>query len=103
MKLSNCSRIFTARNGQASATRARISSWVSVYSKNSARMGASSTPIFITEGESDAMTPSELASEWLSTINTPQTEFVPIESASHLAFATAAYAYLAELVGRVRP
>jgi pimeloyl-ACP methyl ester carboxylesterase len=61
------------------------------------------TPIFIIEGENDMMTPSELASEWVSTIDAPQKAFVPINGASHLAFVTAADAYLAELVGLVRP
>jgi pimeloyl-ACP methyl ester carboxylesterase len=68
------------------------------------RLGTSfKTPIFIIEGESDVMTPSELASDWISTINAPQKAFVPIKGASHLAFVTAPDAYLAELVGRVRP
>ncbi len=68
------------------------------------RLGTSfQTPIFIIEGENDVMTPSELAGEWVSTINAPQKAFVPINGASHLAFVIAADAYLAELVGRVRP
>jgi len=68
------------------------------------RLGTSfQTPIFIIEGENDVMTPSELASEWVSTIDAPQKAFVPIIGASHLAFVTAADAYLAELVDRVRP
>lgn len=61
------------------------------------------TPIFIIEGESDVMTPSELADQWLSTIDAPQKAFVPIKDASHLAFVTAADTYLAEFLGRVRP
>lgn len=61
------------------------------------------TPIFIIEGESDVMTPSELADEWVSAIEAPQKAFVPIQGASHLAFVTAPDAYLAELLGRVRP
>jgi pimeloyl-ACP methyl ester carboxylesterase len=68
------------------------------------RLGTSfQTPIFIIEGENDVMTPSELAREWVSTISAPQKAFVPIKGASHLAFVTAADAYLAELVDRVRP
>jgi len=68
------------------------------------RLGMSfQTPIFIIEGASDVMTPSELAGEWVSSIDAPQKAFVPINGASHLAFVTAADAYLAELVGRVRP
>jgi pimeloyl-ACP methyl ester carboxylesterase len=61
------------------------------------------TPIFIIEGESDVMTPSELADEWVSTIDAPQKAFVPIQGASHLAFVTAPDTYLGELLGRVRP
>lgn len=68
------------------------------------RLGTSfQTPIFIIEGESDVMTPSELAGDWVATIDAPQKAFVPIQGASHLAFVTAADAYLAELIGRVRP
>jgi pimeloyl-ACP methyl ester carboxylesterase len=61
------------------------------------------TPIFIIEGESDVMTPSELAEEWVSAIEAPQKAFVPIQGASHLAFVTAPDTYLTELLGRVRP
>jgi pimeloyl-ACP methyl ester carboxylesterase len=60
-------------------------------------------PIFIIEGETDVMTPPELAKSWLEKIEAPHKEFVPIEGASHLAFATAAPQYLAELVRKVRP
>jgi pimeloyl-ACP methyl ester carboxylesterase len=68
------------------------------------RLGTSfQTPIFIIEGQNDVMTPSELADEWVSTIDAPQKAFVPIKGASHLAFVTATDAYLAELIGRVRP
>ena len=61
------------------------------------------TPIFIIEGASDVMTPSELADEWVSTIDAPQKAFVPILGASHLAFVTAPDTYLNQLLGRVRP
>lgn len=61
------------------------------------------TPIFIIEGPTDVMTPPELARAWIESIEAPQKAMVELPGASHLAFATAAEAYLAELVGRVRP
>ncbi|HEX4025590.1 MAG TPA: alpha/beta fold hydrolase [Steroidobacteraceae bacterium] len=61
------------------------------------------TPIFIIEGESDVMTPPELADAWLAGIDAPQKAFVPIKGGSHMVFVTAADAYLAELLARVRP
>lgn len=61
------------------------------------------TPIFIIEGESDVMTPPELANEWLAAIDAPQKAFVPIKGGNHMVFVTAADTYLAELLARVRP
>jgi pimeloyl-ACP methyl ester carboxylesterase len=61
------------------------------------------TPIFIIEGPTDVMTPPELARAWIESIEAPAKAMVELPGASHLAFATAAEAYLAELIGRVRP
>jgi pimeloyl-ACP methyl ester carboxylesterase len=60
-------------------------------------------PIFIIRRREDVMTPSELAEEWVSTIEAPQKASIPIRGASHLAFVTASDTYLTELLGRVRP
>jgi len=61
------------------------------------------TPLFIIEGPTDVMTPPELAKAWIETIEAPDKAMVELPGASHLAMATAAEAYLAELVDRVRP
>jgi pimeloyl-ACP methyl ester carboxylesterase len=61
------------------------------------------TPIFIIEGATDVMTPPELARTWIDSIEAPGKAMVEVPNASHLVMATAAEAYLAELVNRVRP
>jgi pimeloyl-ACP methyl ester carboxylesterase len=61
------------------------------------------TPIFIIEGARDVMTPPELAQAWIESIEAPDKAMVAVPNASHLVMATAAEAYLAELVNRVRP
>ena len=60
-------------------------------------------PIFVIQGASDVMTPTELAENWLATVDAPHKEMIKIERGGHLVMATAPDAYLRELVGRVRP
>ena len=61
------------------------------------------TPIFIIQGTSDVMTPTELAEQWLEAVDAPHKEMIKVEHGGHLVMATTPEAYLRALVSRVRP
>jgi pimeloyl-ACP methyl ester carboxylesterase len=68
------------------------------------RLGAQfKTPVFIIQGDEDVMTPTQLAREWVESIDAPHKAFIPIRGGCHLVMVTAAEAYLAALLEHVRP
>ena len=77
------------------------SQWMSF---NAHRLGTHfNTALFIIQGENDVMTPTELARDWLATIEAPHKSFSAISGGGHMVMVTAADAYLHELIQRVRP
>jgi len=87
--------------GQQFSGSTLYSHWMSFDAR---RLGSSyATPIFIIQGPDDVMTPTALVREWFDAVQAPRKEFVPIDGGGHLVMATAADAYLAALLARVRP
>ena len=60
-------------------------------------------PIFIFQGDTDILTPTELAKAYYDEIEAPYKEFVLIKNAGHLACFARADQFLKELIERVRP
>ncbi|WP_141434436.1 alpha/beta fold hydrolase [Bacillus sp. 03113] len=60
-------------------------------------------PIFIFQGDTDILTPTELAKAYYDEIEAPHKEFVLIKNAGHLACFARADQFLEELIKRVRP
>jgi len=60
-------------------------------------------PIFIFQGDTDILTPTELAKAYYDEIEAPHKEFVLIKNAGHLAVFARADQFLEELIKRVRP
>jgi pimeloyl-ACP methyl ester carboxylesterase len=60
-------------------------------------------PIFIIQGESDLMTPTELAARYCEDIQAPLKQFVMIEQAGHLAEFAQPEQFLRQLLNHVRP
>jgi pimeloyl-ACP methyl ester carboxylesterase len=60
-------------------------------------------PIFIFQGDTDILTPTELAKAYYDEIEAPHKEFVLIRNAGHLACFARADQFLEELIKRVRP
>jgi len=60
-------------------------------------------PVFVFQGETDHITPPQLAQSYVENITAPQKEFVPIPGAGHLAMLTKNDEFLRLLVERVRP
>ena len=68
------------------------------------RLGAQfKTPVFIIQGDEDVMTPTQLAREWLESIEAPHKAFISIKGGCHLVMVTSAETYLAALLQQVRP
>lgn len=60
-------------------------------------------PMFIFNGDKDAVTPIIFAKAWFDTIRAPKKEFVILKGGGHSAMLTMPDAFLRELVTRVRP
>ena len=60
-------------------------------------------PMFIFNGDHDAITPSELARPWLDTLRAPKKDFVSLPGGGHSALLTMGDEFLREMVARVRP
>jgi pimeloyl-ACP methyl ester carboxylesterase len=60
-------------------------------------------PFFLFQGESDAITPTDLARAYFDTIEAPVKAFVVFNDAGHSAMLTNPDAFLGELLGKVRP
>jgi pimeloyl-ACP methyl ester carboxylesterase len=60
-------------------------------------------PMFVINGELDAITPAILAERWFSTIRAPKKAIVILKGGGHSALLTMPDAFLHELVIRVRP
>ncbi len=60
-------------------------------------------PVFIFQGDSDIITPTELAKTFYDELQAPRKEFALIRSAGHLACFARADQFLEELITRVRP
>ena len=60
-------------------------------------------PMFVFNGDKDAVTPIVFAKAWFDTIRAPQKGFVILEGGGHSAILTMPDAFLHELVARVRP
>ncbi len=68
------------------------------------RLGAQfKTPVFIIQGDGDVMTPTQLAREWIESIEAPHKAFISIKGGCHLVMVTSAETYLAALLQEVRP
>jgi pimeloyl-ACP methyl ester carboxylesterase len=60
-------------------------------------------PVFVFQGEHDCSSPTELARNYVDSINAPKKEFVAIPGAGHFAVFMKSNEFLMELVARVRP
>lgn len=60
-------------------------------------------PMFVFNGELDAITPAILAERWFATIRAPKKAFVIMKGGGHSVLLTMSDAFLHELVTRVRP
>jgi pimeloyl-ACP methyl ester carboxylesterase len=60
-------------------------------------------PVFIFEGDEDAMTPVSLSAQYFATVRAPKKAFVLLKGGGHTAILTMSDAFLKELVARVRP
>ena len=60
-------------------------------------------PFFVFQGESDALTPTDLAKAFFDDVEAPRKEFVLIRQSGHLAAFARPEQFLAELRSRVRP
>lgn len=60
-------------------------------------------PMFVFNGDKDAVTPIIFAKAWFDTIRAPKKEFVILRGGGHSAILTMPDAFLRELVARVRP
>jgi pimeloyl-ACP methyl ester carboxylesterase len=60
-------------------------------------------PFFVFNGDADLVTPSDLAQQYVETIDAPQKAFVALRGGGHSALLTMPDGFLAELVARVRP
>jgi pimeloyl-ACP methyl ester carboxylesterase len=59
--------------------------------------------LIVIQGADDVMTPTALAAAWVDEIEAPHKAMIAIPGGGHLAFATAADAYLEQLLTAVRP
>lgn len=60
-------------------------------------------PIFVFNGDRDAITPPQLSRAWVEGLHAPQKAFVILKGGGHNAILTMPDAFLKELVARVRP
>lgn len=68
------------------------------------RLGAEyGVPIFIFNGDQDAITPESLAHAWFDALKVPHKEFATLSGGGHSALLTMSDTFLRELVVRVRP
>jgi len=68
--------------------------------KTSTRIG---TAFFVIQGRDDVVTPTKAAMDYFNLVQAPHKELVLIPDAGHFAFMTSGSAFLAALVGKVRP
>jgi pimeloyl-ACP methyl ester carboxylesterase len=93
--------LFDLVNGSLFCISKLYSQWMSF---DAHRLGTQfKTPVFIIQGEQDVMTPTELAREWLETLDGPGKSFISIRGGCHMVMVTAAESYLRELLQHVRP
>jgi pimeloyl-ACP methyl ester carboxylesterase len=60
-------------------------------------------PLFVFEGDKDAITPPSLSRAWLAGLHAPKKEFVILPGGGHSAVLSMPEVFLKELVARVRP